>query len=112
MKAEIKIEGMHCASCQNNLTKALNRIKGVFSANVNLMNRKAVIEFNEKKVDEEKIKKAISSVGNYRVVRFNVEGETDNHENMDEHSGHSMSGSAEDKEISSWKKKNPHLHLR
>lgn len=123
--AEVKIEGMHCASCQINLTKALNKVDGVSMAHVDLMSKKAHVTYDENKVDENKIKKAVSSVGNYKVVGFDVEDsniEPSSHkqemEKMDEHSHHSEhsehsnhsehshhSGDADDKEISSWKKK-------
>lgn len=107
-KAEIKIEGMHCASCQNNLTKSLNKVEGIKMAHVNLMSKKAHVTYDENKVDEGKIRRAVLSVGNYRVVEFkieNAESENNQHdmEEMEEHSHHA--GSAEDKEIFTWRKK-------
>ncbi len=101
MKYKIEIEGMHCASCAGNLEKALKKVKGVSSASVNLMARSGVVEGFE--VNKGDLKKAISSVGNYRALKIEVEGEHKGMEGEDEHAHHH--GAAGDEEISRWKKK-------
>lgn len=123
-KATISIEGMHCASCATNIGKSLSKVKGVKSANVNLVARKGYIEFDEDvNVSESDLKKAVSKVGNYKMTSISYDGsggsskhdgmEHKGHEGMGhkgmkhkEHSDHhDHHGSVEEKEISSWKKK-------
>ena len=60
------IQGMHCASCANNIERSLKKVLGVKEANVNLMLRKGFVEA-EDNVNNEEIKKAVSKVG-YKVV--------------------------------------------
>lgn len=62
-KIIIKINGMHCASCSTLVEKALNKEKGVKSANVNLTTEKATVEFNPKIVSESKLVKIIKGKG-------------------------------------------------
>lgn len=64
-----KISGMHCASCALNIEKALKLTGGVNSASVNFANEKLLVEFNESKVDEKDIEKAVSSVGEYKIQK-------------------------------------------
>ena len=42
-KAEIKISGMHCASCALNVEKSLNDLEGVDEAKVNFGTEKATV---------------------------------------------------------------------
>jgi P-type Cu+ transporter len=108
-KATIDIEGMHCASCAVNIGKSLRKVKGVKNASVNLVARKGFIEL-EGDVREEDLEKAISRVGNYKMTDISYEDisergehhDNDKHENHDEHSHH---GSADEKEIRSWKRR-------
>lgn len=62
MKTTLSIEGMNCAACSARIEKLLTSLEGVESATVNLMAKKAMIEYNPKKVtiDEfiEKIERA------------------------------------------------------
>lgn len=46
-KMDIKIEGMKCAACSTRVEKALNEIEGVTNVAVNLLERKASIEYDE-----------------------------------------------------------------
>ena len=63
MKINIKISGMHCQSCVNIITKALNQEKGVLSANVNFSTEKAAIEYDPKLTNEKTLLKAIKDKG-------------------------------------------------
>jgi len=65
-KLKIMIEGMHCASCANNIERSLKKVSGVKDANVNLMMRKGYVEA-EDKVSDEELKKAVSRAG-YKVA--------------------------------------------
>jgi Cu+-exporting ATPase len=64
MKKEIlKIKGMHCASCATNISNALKKEEGVKSADVNFAIEKASVDFDEEKIDLEKIKKTVVDAG-------------------------------------------------
>lgn len=62
-KVTIDIKGMHCASCSTLINKALDRIDGVSKANVNLTTEKATVEFDEGKVDVNKLLETVKSKG-------------------------------------------------
>lgn len=61
------IKGMHCASCVRLIEKAVGKVPGVNSCVVNLATEKASVEFDPKKVSDNQIASAVSSVG-YQVV--------------------------------------------
>ena len=67
-KYRVLIEGMHCSSCSSNLERSLKKIRGVKEVSVSLLTRKAMIEA-EDSVNEEDLKKAVSRVGNYKVIK-------------------------------------------
>ncbi len=73
-KKVFKIGGMTCASCASVIEYSLKKEKGINSASVNLVSEKAHIDFDQKVVSENDIKKIIKSLG-YKVT----EGK-DNHE--------------------------------
>ena len=54
---------MHCASCSNILTRALQKVTGVSSANVNSSTEKAVVEFDDTKTNEKALIDAVKSKG-------------------------------------------------
>lgn len=62
-KSKIEVVGMHCASCSTLINRALNRLDGVYGANVNLTTNKATIDYDEKKVTEAKLISTIQSKG-------------------------------------------------
>jgi len=59
----IKISGMHCQSCVTVLNRALNKEKGIISANVNFSTEKAAVEFNPKLTNEENLIRLIKNKG-------------------------------------------------
>ena len=63
-KVELKIEGMHCEHCAQNVTEAINKIQGV-SAKVFLKEKKAVVSY-ENEVKDETLKRAVEGAG-YKV---------------------------------------------
>jgi len=62
-KVELLVTGMTCASCAQNVEKALKKTTGVFSAFVNLATRKASVEYNPSLTTVKALEKAIESVG-------------------------------------------------
>jgi len=62
-KKKFKITGMHCTSCAMNIDGELEDTEGVKESNTNYAKQETEVEFDEKKVSEEKIAKVIKSVG-------------------------------------------------
>lgn len=62
-KVTLTIKGMHCASCVNVITRALKKTEGVLNANVNLSTEKAQVEYDEQKVNIQKLIDAIRKKG-------------------------------------------------
>lgn len=66
-KAELKISGMHCATCAVNIEESLSGIGDVTSAKVNFGTEKAQVEFDPAKVTLGTLEKAVKDAG-YDVV--------------------------------------------
>lgn len=65
-KETLSIEGMSCAACARNIERALKRLEGIHSAQVNLAAEKAYVEYDPDKVDRSDMEAAITSAG-YKV---------------------------------------------
>jgi len=63
----LKIGGMHCAGCALTIEKNLKNLDGVEKAEVSFASEKAIVVFNPRKVDLDKIEKAIQEAGYYVV---------------------------------------------
>ncbi|MFD2307057.1 heavy metal translocating P-type ATPase [Enterococcus termitis] len=75
------IEGMTCASCAQTVEKATAKLAGVSKATVNLATEKLNIEYDESKLSEQDIQKAVSDAGyealsNVQQRTFDIEGMT------------------------------------
>ena len=68
MKQTFQITGMHCAGCSENITKALSKVAGVNKATVTYTTEKATIDYDEKNIDWQMVKKAVSSIGSYQII--------------------------------------------
>lgn len=66
MKNEVLVEGMKCAGCANTVQEKFKAIKGVESVEVNLENRKVVVE-SKTEIDKDTFKSALSGT-KYTVV--------------------------------------------
>jgi len=62
-KVHVLVKGMHCASCAANITKKLEKIKGITSANVNFSTEKALVEFDNDIISKEKIVDVVKKAG-------------------------------------------------
>lgn len=60
---DIRVRGMTCAACSNRVERVLNRLPGVFNANVNLAMEKATIKYNPAETSPAEIRRAISDAG-------------------------------------------------
>ncbi|MGA2912218.1 MAG: heavy metal translocating P-type ATPase [Methanoregula sp.] len=70
-KAELKISGMHCATCAVSIEESLSQIKEVGKAQVNFGTDTAHVEFDPAKVTLVELEKAIKDAG-YDVVNREV----------------------------------------
>jgi Cu+-exporting ATPase len=70
-KAELKISGMHCATCAINIEESLAQIKDVSNVQVNFGTDTAHVEFDPTKVSLTELEKAVKTVG-YDVVNREV----------------------------------------
>ncbi len=80
-RTEIAIGGMHCASCSTLITRALQKTDGVKMANVNYAAAKALIEFDETKVEANKLIDVIKSKGYQATIGVDREREKQVREN-------------------------------
>ncbi len=59
----IDIKGIHCKSCAEKIESTLSKTNGIDKARVSLVEEKAFVRFDPKKVDLSSIKKEIQSIG-------------------------------------------------
>jgi P-type Cu+ transporter len=71
----LEIGGMHCSGCSNAVEKAIGRVEGVKSVNVNLTAEKAFIEFDASITGENDITEAVREAG-YEVTGQKKKGLT------------------------------------
>ena len=69
--AELKITGMHCASCALNIERALQDRDDVYDARVNLAAETVAIEYDPTKASLTDLERTITDAG-YEVVRSEV----------------------------------------
>ncbi|MEE8598153.1 MAG: heavy metal translocating P-type ATPase, partial [Dehalococcoidales bacterium] len=75
-KTTFSVRGMTCASCVANIEKALAKVPGVISANVNLATEKAAVHYLEGEASMADFRRAVESAG-YAVVSEKEEGKVD-----------------------------------
>ena len=63
MIKEFKVEGLKCSGCAKAVANAVSAVEGVEKATVNLEAKKLTVEFQQDKVEEQKIIKAVSKAG-------------------------------------------------
>jgi Cu+-exporting ATPase len=90
IKIILKIKGMDCASCALSITKALEKKDGIISANINFATEKANVEYDDKKINLEEIKKVIVDAG-YQV------DEGDDHKDGDDNNHGKHEGNVNEK---------------
>ncbi len=70
-KEKFNIQGMSCSSCQSHVQKAVEKLDGVKTVNVNLLSNTMQVEFDEKKLNHEKIIKAVIEAGYSATCQIN-----------------------------------------
>lgn len=63
MKLTMKISGLHCEKCCNTIERTLSKIKGISLAKINLEENEVLVNYDENKVEPEKIRKTIRKTG-------------------------------------------------
>ena len=63
MEKKFDVRGMTCSACVANLTKAVEKLDGVSTANVNLMTNSMKVNFDENKINDEEIIRAVEKIG-------------------------------------------------
>lgn len=71
-KCKFDITGMTCSSCQAHVEKAVKKLDGMQNVNVNLLSNSMNVEFDEKKVNEELIIKAVENAGYGATIREKI----------------------------------------
>ena len=70
-KIKFNIQGMTCAVCSNTCQKAIGKLEGVISCNVNFASGVALVEYDETKTDEQKIFTVVDKSG-YKAVAISA----------------------------------------
>jgi mercuric transport protein len=65
--ATIHVEGMHCKMCSASVTKALKATDGVEKVDVSFEKGVAVVQYDDQKVTEAKLREVINGTG-FKVV--------------------------------------------
>ncbi|MBO4343184.1 MAG: cation transporter, partial [Clostridia bacterium] len=68
MKSKYDISGMSCSACSARVEKSVGALDGVKEVNVNLISGVMTVEYDEQKVTEADMKKAVES-GGYGMQR-------------------------------------------
>ena len=67
-KENYKIQGMHCASCKVLIESFLVKLDGISRVKVNYSTGDLYLEYDEKKIGIEDIKKTVDSIGEYKLL--------------------------------------------
>ena len=62
-KQKFNVFGMTCSACSANVTAVVSKMEGVKSAQVNLLAKELVAEYDESKVTDDQIIKAVTKIG-------------------------------------------------
>ncbi len=62
-KSTIRVEGMHCKMCSASVEKALKATAGVEKVEVSFEKGEAVIQYDDEKVTEAKLREVINGTG-------------------------------------------------
>ena len=62
-KSTIRVDGMKCSKCSGSVEKALKATPGVEKVEISLERKEAVVEYDDEKVTEAKLREVINSTG-------------------------------------------------
>ena len=75
MKQKFNITGMTCSACANHVEKAVNKLSGIQKANVNLMQKVLLVEYDKTIVSIDAIKQAVEKAG-YGIFQQELDKKT------------------------------------
>lgn len=78
VKAKLEIEGMSCSSCEQSVDYALKSENGVLSAESSYKTGIAYVQFDDTKIQTEKLKKAVEEKVGYKVKKIQTINENEN----------------------------------
>lgn len=80
------IKGMTCSACSLAVDKSVNKLQGIDGVNVNLLNNNMVVKYDESKLSDDKIIKAVEDAGYQAFIAGAKKeaGNTSNKENVAE----------------------------
>lgn len=76
MKSSFPVLGMDCYECSKTIKKAVKKLKGVKSVEINYMLGKVEVDFDPEKVTKIDIEKAVEDAG-YKIAYKSYETMTD-----------------------------------
>lgn len=62
-KVKFDVQGMTCSSCSSHVERAVNKLNGIKSVNVNLLSNNMIVEYDEQKIDNNEIIHAVVQAG-------------------------------------------------
>ena len=62
-KEKFIVTGMTCSACSSRVEKAVSKLEGIGKASVNLLTNSMQVEYDETKLNEEKIVQAVVDAG-------------------------------------------------
>ncbi|MGF0099054.1 heavy metal translocating P-type ATPase [Prevotella sp. SGI.027] len=68
IKKTIPVVGMACAACSSHVERKLNSLPGIQSASVSLPGRSTLVEYDEKEISLEQMKREINAIGYDLVI--------------------------------------------
>lgn len=78
------IKGMHCASCVRLIERAVSKVPGVASANVNLATEKLTVAFDKNECSSDQIATAVEGAGYKAIINENIEEDKQREEKLKE----------------------------
>lgn len=68
---EFTVSGMTCAGCELQVKRRIDKLEGIAGSTVSYEKRKAAVQFDNTRMNTDKIAKAINSTG-YTVVKYKI----------------------------------------
>ena len=69
MKQIFDVKGMTCSACQNTVTKAASKVKGVRDVNVSLMTNSMTVVYDESVATADMIETSVEKAGYEAILR-------------------------------------------
>ena len=69
MKQKFSVGGMTCSACSFGIEKFVGKLDGVVSVSVSLLEKTMFVEFDEQKVNAEKIIAVVEKIG-YTAIKY------------------------------------------